>query len=214
MCNTNHPAWCESATTPRKLSHSSSRRIQGRLVLVLGRVMRKVGLRFGLSVLFVLFLIDKAQPKKIPDVKSLSSQLKFRVTLPDRTRMREGQVSGSEQAGKVDQAEQFGLAEEALLPNLVQRFLATSSWLRREAVRLNNIFRREEATTIQQYLPIDQRPSQKANVEGSESSTITPEHHPPSSSTTQSPQELLIPGVFLLRDVMFNDVFNEHVYDK
>ena len=126
--------------------------------------------------------------------------------------MREGQVSGSEQTGKVDQ--QFGQAEEALLPNLVQRFLATSSWLRREAVRLNNIFRREEASPIQQYLPIDQRPSQKANVEGSERSTITLEHHPPSSSTTQSPQELLIPGVFLLRDVMFNDVFNEHVYDK
>ena len=177
--------------------------------------MRKVGLRFGLSVLFVLFLIDKAQPKKIPVVKGLSSQLKFRETLPDRTRMREGQVSGSEETGKGDQAEQFGqTAEEALLPNLVQRFLATSSWLRREAVRLNNIFRREEASPIQQYLPIDQRPSQKANVEGSESSTITPEHHPPSSSTTQSPQELLIPGVFLLRDVMFNDVFNEHVYDK
>ena len=175
--------------------------------------MRKVGLRFGLSVLFVLFLIDKAQPKKIPDVKSLSSQLKFRVTLPDRTRMREGQVSGSEQAGKVDQAEQFGLAEEALLPNLVQHFLATSSWLRREAVRLNDIFRREKATPIQQYLPIDQRPSQNANVEGSESSTIKLLSSP-SSSTTQSPQELLIPGVFLLRDVMFNDVFNEHVYDK
>ena len=176
--------------------------------------MRKMGLRFGLSVLFVLFLIDKAQPKKIPVVKGLSSQQKFRETLPDRTRMREGQVSGSEQAGKVDQAEQFGLAEEALLPNLVQRFLATSSWLRREAVRLNNIFRREEASPIHQYLPIDQRPSQKANVEGSESSTITLEHHPPSSSTTKSPQELLIPGVFLLRDVMFNDVFNEHIYDK
>ena len=170
-----------------------------------------MGLRLGLSVLFVLFLIDKAQPKKIPVVKGLSSQQKFRETLPDRTRMRVGQVTGSEQTGKVDQ--QFGQAEEALLPNLVQRFLATSSWLRREAVRLNNIFRREEATPIQQYLPIDQRPSQKANVEGSESSTITL-HPSPSSSTTQSPQELLIPGVFLLRDVMFNDVFNEHVYDK
>ena len=166
-----------------------------------------MGLRFGLSVFFVLFLIDKAQPKKILVVKGLSSQQKFRETLPDRTRMREGQVSGSEQRGKVDQAEQFGqAAEEALLPNLVQRFLATSSWL-------NNIFRREEATPIQQYLPIGQRPSQKANVEGSESSTITL-HPSPSSSTTQSPQELLIPGVFLLRDVMFNDVFNEHVYDK
>ena len=172
--------------------------------------MHKMRLMFGLSVLFVLFLIDKAQPKKIPVVKG---QQKFRETLPDRTRMREGQVSGSEQAGKVDQAEQFGQAEEALLPNLVQRFLATSSWLRREAVRLNNIFRREEATPIQQYLPIDQRPSQKANVEGSESSTTTLQPSP-SSSTTQSPQELLIPGVFLLRDVMFNDVFNEHVYDK
>ena len=176
--------------------------------------MHKMRLRFGLSVLFVLFLIDKAQPKKIPVVKGLSSHLKFRETLPDRTRMRVGQVSGSEQTGQVDQAEQFELAEEALLPNLVQRFLATSSWLRREAVRLNNIFRREEARPIQQYLPIDQRRSQKANVEGSKSFTITLEHHPPSSSTTQSPQELLIPGVFLLRDVMFNDVFNEHVYDK
>ena len=212
MCNTNHPAWCESATTPRKLSHSSSRRIQGRLVLVLGRLMRKMGLRFGLSVLFVLFLIDKAQPKKILVVKRHASQQKFREALPDRTRMGVGQVSGSEQTGKVDQ--QFGQAEEALLPSLVQRFLATSSWLRREAVRLNNIFRREEARPIQQYLPIDQRRSQKANVEGSKSFTITLEHHPPSSSTTQSPQELLIPGVFLLRDVMFNDVFNEHVYDK
>ena len=176
--------------------------------------MHKMRLRFGLSVLFVLFLIDKAQPKKILVVKGLSSQLKFRETLPDRTRMREGQVSGSEQTEKVDQAEQFGqAAEEALLPNLVQRFLATSSWLRREAVRLNNIFRGEEASPIQQYLPIDQRPSQKANVEGSERSTITLQPSP-SSSTTQSPQELLIPGVFLLRDVMFNDVFNEHVYDK